>query len=160
MGHLAYDLGNYSLSTGKLLHNRTVLVSLLYSHLEDTSLVADMDEAAFARTRGYIEGVITRLEQAEMERVDAELVEREYKHAVHLLFHACRLGEFKKKLERVRTPEERFTLQMETQSLAHEMRGMIAAHRRLWFSRNRPGGLKERSLPGLQRLLREYRQFR
>jgi hypothetical protein len=36
------------------------------------------------------------------------------------------------------------------------MRHLITTHRRLWLARNRIGGLAERSVPGLQRLVDGY----
>ena len=110
MGKLAYDLGNAYLQTGALLRNSTSLFQAL--HQSQPVVPPHLPE-----TREYIRSVIAPVGRAQMQRVDAELIQAEFANAARLLLWACDRG-----------------------GDSHEI---LTEHCRLWLARNRSGGLAD-----------------
>jgi len=151
MGRLAYDLGNAYVHTGAEPHNS----SPLFTILARSSLWGGASENLEAvtperlkETLSYVDRVVSRLSDARMDRADAALVIDEFRWAADTLRFACRLG-----IEQIgaggqisRIPER---LRIE---LASELRSLTDRHRKIWLSRNRPGGLDD-SAERLERTL-------
>ncbi|MCK4449475.1 MAG: hypothetical protein KAX26_02665, partial [Anaerolineae bacterium] len=105
------------------------------------------------RTLDYVDRVMSPLPQACMARPDAELIADEFRNAAALLRHACHLGIARLHAE----GGDIASIPLETrQTLASELEEIVAEYRRLWLSRNRPGGLAD-SVGRMERLLNMYR---
>ena len=174
-GRLAYDLGNTYQAAGlPIVHNSNFLVRLLLQPVEDMRWVSRVAPDAWDSARQAIRQALRHLDDVQMQRgdeapscppfrgvrhdgaSDAPLIREEFETAAHFLLHACDLGEFKQRLAQAQTPAARQALRPQAKALAQDMRHLITTHRRLWLARNRIGGLAERSVPGLQRLVDGY----
>jgi hypothetical protein len=154
MGRLAYDLGNAYREAGVLVPNASLL-ALLLLHPDQRVTEGDwpgLTVEGLERTLECVDGVMTPLSQARMARPDAELIADEFRNAAALLRHACRLG-----IARLRTEGgEIASIPVETRrALTSELEEIMAEYRRLWLSRNRPGGLTD-SVGRMERLLAMY----
>jgi hypothetical protein len=154
MGHLAYDLGNAYQEAGVLVPNASLL-ALFLLHPDQPVTESDwpgLTVEGLERTLEYVDGVMAPLSRARMARPDAELIAGEFRNAAALLRHACRLGIARLQAE----GGEIASIPAETrQTLAGELEGIIVEYRRLWLSRNRPGGLAD-SVGWIERLLAMY----
>jgi len=165
MGRLAYDLGNAYQEVGLLVPNASLL-ALLLLHPDQPVTESDwpgLTVEGLERTLDYVDRVMAPLfSQARMAlyrtvqygaRPDAELIADEFRNAAALLRHACRLG-----IARLHAESGEITsIPAETRrALASQLEGTMAEYRRLWLSRNRPGGLAD-SVGRMERLLTLYR---
>ena len=100
-------------------------------------------------TSAHLEAALAALSEARMQRPDGQLIVDELTNNANLALHACRLG-----TAVARDQADRPAVRRE---LAVELSGMMAARRRLWFARNREGGLGD-SLRVLEQRLEQYRK--
>ena len=160
MGRLAYDLGNAYREAGVLVPNASLL-ALLLLYPEQPVTESDwpgLTAEGLERTLEYVDRVMAPLSQARMAlyrtvqygaRPDAELIADEFRNAAALLRHACRLGIARLQAE----SGEIASIPVEMRrALASELEEIVAEYRRLWLSRNRPGGLAD-SVGRMERLL-------
>ncbi len=136
MGRLAYDLGTICDTSDIRLHNATILFTLLQTRPHELEkqkeklLAGDLSNPTdFERIRERIDQVIAPLDQAEMDRADAELVRAEFSWAADLLRHACDRALWL--LDGAPMPNK---------SLAAEAEELINRYQILWLARYRPGG--------------------
>jgi len=126
MGKLVYDLGNVYLIPGHSRGNGHKLVDVM--RMDATDSLPDVDSLRQAITR--VQEIIAPLEDTNIQRPDADLIQYEYILAADLIKHAARLGLF-----------------LQGEGNAAELRGelemLIARHRETWLARNRPGGLED-----------------
>ena len=142
MGRVAYDLGNVYRAPSVTPPNSSVLFWILQqAHLDESGIALEPD--AFKRTLDAIDAAIAPLEDARMARPDAALIKREFKNAAHLLRHAC-----KHALWRIEGTGDPATL-------AADLEAAIKELKRLWLTRNRPGGLVD-SLGRFDKLHEKY----
>lgn len=146
MGGLAYDLGDTYLRTGRQIYNGSYLNSILQTPWSQP-LQEGVTEATLANTKGWIDGVMSRLTQARMACRDGKLITREFSNTARMLHHACDRGILMCRGGQG-DPEPRA-------QLAASMREILENHRSLWLARNRPGGLAD-SLKAMEKRLAEY----
>lgn len=155
MGRFAYDLGNAYRETGVLVHNASVLALLLMQPRAPLGegRLAGLTVENLEKTDAFVASVAARLDGARMARADAALIQEEYRNTVAFLRHACRLG-----IARLQAEEQAIErIPVDTRrALATDLEGILAEYRRLWLTRNRPGGLAE-SAGRLEKLLDLYR---
>jgi hypothetical protein len=147
MGKLAYDLGNAYQQPGVIIPNSSLLFWLYRRTIpelrqntarwlsEESKVTLNDDEklrANLKTTLDYIDAVIAPLDTAQMTRSDAALVKREFAQAARMLKHGANRGLFMLGDSSV-TKE---ALQAELGAIEDE-------YRKLWLSRNRPGGLSD-----------------
>ncbi|HYN87970.1 MAG TPA: family 20 glycosylhydrolase, partial [Ardenticatenaceae bacterium] len=176
MGRLAYDLGNAHTQTGIDAFNAGVLFLLLQTSPaalidiwrggDGSGVPVDVHTRVrlsplrveefrrltvegLERARAFVDEVIGRLPEAQMRRLDAALVEREYTWAANMLRHACDRGTWMLELSNGRVDPER------GRQLAVEADGLIADFRDIWLARNRPGGMRE-SLARMEAMRADY----
>lgn len=154
MGRPAYDLGNAYREAGVLVPNASLL-ALLLLHPGQPLMEGDwpgLTVEGLERTLEYVDRAMIPLSQARIARPDAELIADEFRNAAALLQHACRLG-----IAGLQTGSGGIaSIPVETRrALASELEEIIAEYRRLWLSRNRPGGLTD-SVGRMERLLAMY----
>jgi hexosaminidase len=155
MGKLAYDLGNVYLSFGEPHINASALAIALQASKDDLERRASQQEKqnpheTIAQLRGIstrISEILAPLDQSQMNRLDAAIIQDEFKQVSGLLRHsidriALLLG------DEERAPDE----------LQAELTGLIEQQRANWLSRNRPGGLDD-SINRFNKLLDEYHQL-
>ncbi|MGC9523530.1 MAG: glycoside hydrolase family 20 zincin-like fold domain-containing protein [Anaerolineae bacterium] len=147
MGRIAYDLGNvYQVPGVPRIHNSSILFWLLQGLPGWARVEGDLSAESFETTLARIDDIMSALDDAEMERPDAELVKREYANAARLLRHACRRA--LQLLDEDEDPERKAELKADLEEAIEE-------HKALWLARNRPGGLKK-SLARFDDLLEAY----
>jgi hypothetical protein len=155
MGQLAYDLGNAYQRTGLLVANSSALFWLL--QFPERSLqgawIEGLTVQGLIEAQEYIKHTISQLSNAQMARPDAALIVDEFRLTANLMDHACRLGIAR--LETVDNALENIPVQTRAH-LAIGLEGLVEEYRRLWLSRNRPGGLHD-SVGRLEKLLTLYR---
>ena len=179
MGRLAYDLGNAYKQTGVEWRNESPLSWILVRHPGIDPHLAELTEEGLARAEAYVDGVMSQLPEARMARPDAELIADEFRNAAGLLRHACHMWTARIRVmgrevqpvpeEVIRSPQNSWPnrpsdgeiasapIPTETRkALTREMGEIISEYRRLWLTRNRPGGL-ESSTARFKKLLAEYR---
>lgn len=153
MGQLAYELGDAGTVTGLYIHNDSPLFSILQFHrLDNPGIVNRMKPDGLELAFKQIEKAMAHLDKANMQCEDADLIRDEFLNAAALLRHACKRGEVMKQLAAGKTKKE---LGKEIGELNKSMAPIMKTHRRLWLTRNRPGGLDE-SIGYMQRLVDEY----
>ena len=133
MGRVAYDMGNVYKSMGVIVPNGSPLFWTLQWPLERAKGYA-LPPAAYQSAEDFIEQAMMPLGRAQMARPDASLIVREYTNTAHLLRHACQRGQLAVQ------PDAPGAAVLE-QTLAEDMRQIIAEYREIWLARNRPGGL-------------------
>jgi hexosaminidase len=154
MGHLAYDLGNVYQQTGLLIANSSALFWLLQFPEKsfDSAWITGLTSQNLMQTQAYLERTINQLSQARMARPDEALLADEFRLAAALMDHACRLGIAR--LEAVDNAMVNIPMKTREQ-LARELERLIEEYKRVWLSRNRPGGLKD-SVGRLEKLFGLY----
>ncbi len=153
MGRLAYDLGNAYLETGLRAHNSSILFYILQQAPEKIAACQGLNETALQKTLAYIDRAMSPLATAQMNRVDADLIRREFSWAAGMLRHACRRGGWV--LGKAQNKEDTSL----RQQLAQEAEHLLAEHCHLWLARNRPGGFKD-SQGRLERMRFDYGQMK
>lgn len=158
MGQLVYDLGNIYQKADVTLHNSSPLFWLyIYPNVMDVSARQTQDDSAVNRISQWfarigerlkeadfqevapaVQEVMGRFEDAEMERVDAELVLDELHWTANMLHFSARLGAAQQEhggdLSGKGLPAE------QARVFAGELRQLIDGHERVWLARHRPGG--------------------
>ena len=153
MGQLAHELGDAGTVTGLHIYNDSPLFSILQFHrLDDPAIVNEMKPDGLELAMTQIENAMAHLDKADMQCEDADLIRDEFLNAAALLRHACNRGDVMKQLATGKTKDD---LGREIAELGESMAPIMEEHKRLWLSRNRPGGLDE-SLGYMQRLVEEY----
>ena len=136
MGRLARDLGNIYETSDIRLHNGTILFYLLQTRPDQLEqrrkelLAGDLSNRGdFERMRARIDEVMAPLDEAQMDRADADLVRAEFTWAADMLRHACDRALWL--LDGAAAPNE---------ILAEEANDLIERYHILWLARSRPGG--------------------
>jgi hypothetical protein len=154
MGRLAYDLGDVYRLTGISVHNASVLFRVLHATPAQmvewlrTNEVSDLAQRLRA-VLDAIDGIIGNLGNADMQRVDAELIKREFSWGANMLRHACWRAIWALNIER---NVENNTL---TQWLLQEADKLLPEFEAIWHGRNRTGGFA-RSMERMQRMRNDY----
>jgi hexosaminidase len=149
MGRLAYNLGNAYQKPGIDIFNGSFLFWIYQRTLEQlrefrsvSQQAAAHDDVLLARnlqaTAEYVDQDTTLLDQAQMARPDAELIQHEFATVARMLQHAARRG-----LAQIESSSGKA-------SLLNDLDAIEADYRRNWLARNRPGGLED----SVQRLRR------
>ena len=151
-GRVAYDLGSVYDRLGFIIPNSSALFWILYLPMTQ---IAGMAERYGMDTVGIPDGLraglsaideaMQPLEQAQIQRPDAELIKREYRHTARLMRHACRRGILAFGAD---DPAERA-------ALAEDMHAILVEYRALWLARSRPGGL-DNSAACFEQIIQEY----
>ncbi len=142
MGRVAYDLGNVYRAPGYTPHNSSVLFWILQQRYLDQHDVG-LEPEDFKRALDAIDAALAPLDEAQMERRDAALIKREFENAARLLRHACQHALWQ--MEDTGDPT----------ALAADLEAAIEEYKKLWLTRNRPGGLQD-SLARFDRLRPAY----
>ncbi|QPC84066.1 family 20 glycosylhydrolase [Phototrophicus methaneseepsis] len=146
MGKLAYDLGNAYQAPGALVHNGNILFWLLQRTLDDLQesqrlanddsrqIINDKDAftTELKNTLAYIERVMAPLEDAQMQRPDGDLIQREFAQGARMLQHAAR-----------HTMLQLGTGDYSAGELKSQLDDIVREYKDVWLSRNRPGGLDD-----------------
>jgi hexosaminidase len=140
MGRVAYDLGNVYKAAGKMLPNNSILIRVLMNDPMVPEHLSGMTRENYDAAEAAIRSAIATIDQAKMDRPDAALVKREFKNNAEMAILACRLG--RRRID----PESE-----DAPTINDQLRAIVAEHRNVWLSRNRPGGLKD-STARLERL--------
>lgn len=146
MGQLVHDLGNAYQETGVIQNVASLLYSLhiyslanlrdraelLFHAGENRRILADDDllRAKLRRSAESIADLASPLGKARMERLDADLVEREFAHMAQMALHGARRG-------LLQTGDPSVT----RQSMRDELDAIEYEYPLLWLARNRPGGV-------------------
>ena len=154
LGAALLDLGDTYRGVKPAMWNMSVLVMHLYfPQLQLGRTFSDgltIDDLADVEAK--IDDSVNRLRNAGPRRADGDLIIDEVRTGAALVALMCR--DARARLEGdgwlASVPEDR------RQSLADELEPLIDAHRRLWLSRNRPGGLDD-SAAWLENVLECYR---
>jgi hypothetical protein len=140
LGKLGCDLGNVYQSVGKLMKNSSALFRILIPSSTHKDPLEGITLDNLRSAESAIDKAMSRLPDS---RAD-NLTKDEFSNAAAMLRHACRRGMWKL------DPTSQSTTQ-----LADDIATIISQHRRLWLSRNRPGGLDD-SAARLEANLAEY----
>jgi hypothetical protein len=143
IGRVITDLGNVYRAIGKLIPNRSAIFSLLVPSSWPRDPMKGITKKRLQNTLGAIDQAIAPLNRARLDRPDAALMQYEILLAAAMLRHACRKGLWK------------LTGRPKSAELARELKQIIAAHKKCWLARNRPGGLDD-SVARLADNFREY----
>jgi hexosaminidase len=139
MGKLAVDFGNVYQATGKFIPNASSLFRILVPPPTPKQAAAGNTLQGINAAEVAIDAAMEHLPKARMNTPDAALVADEFRNAAAILKFACDMG--------------RRELNCGNRS-ANKMSAIVAEHGRLWFARNRPGGLED-SVRRLENAARE-----
>jgi hypothetical protein len=147
MGQLAYDLGNAYLKPELTIFNGNLMFWMYHSSLKDMQdtpryssfaksgqeLINDWDKLStkLTETSTYIHHVIGNIEDADMQRDDADLIQSEFVTVANMLLLA--IDDAQQQIQPTDTPQQLVTRldTMEQQFKAN------------WLARNREGGLAD-----------------
>jgi hypothetical protein len=157
MGKLAYDLGEvYKLIGPEHINGQILAYSMqvptdrldksIQGHEQWGETKADIRPETLHRVVETVNQIIAPLNQAQMQRPDADLVKAEFQQAANLLLHSAHRLLFIADEEG--SPAE----------LQAELQSVMAKHHELWLTRNRPGGLDD-SLNRFNTLKNEYEKL-
>ena len=125
MGRLALELGNVHRATGVEPANGSLLFHLLYQQ-DLAPWLAKLPAGALAQAERRLDETLAPLGRARSRRADAVLLSDEWTIAAQMARHGLRRAAGRPERE-----------------LAGEVTKLIAAYRRNWLARNRPGGLDD-----------------
>lgn len=139
MGRLIYDLGN-AYQVSEYVPGNSSVYYYLIRHRHDQPLDPALKADALHATIERIDAVMAPLDNAAMNRPDADLIQGELRMTADLMRFACRLG-----IARIETNAENIAAipQGRRTALAAELEALLPEFRQLWLARNRSGGLKE-----------------
>ena len=185
MGQLAMDLGLvYKNITSKKLPNSFItessfIANLLIRHPNREKDLINIEPSDLKEVDIKINNLISDIDQSRMKRSDSQLIIREYKMAISLLSHACRLGievlpyigkgisniPFQEVIELYRmqmySPDIRMEIfnipSVKRKLLYEDLTAVITEFKDCWVARNRIGGLN-RSIGKFNQLLDWYLQ--
>jgi hexosaminidase len=132
MGTLACDLGNVYQSVGKSIGNRSALFNILVPSSTHSDPMNGIARPGLEAAAAAIVAAMRRLDSAQMDSPDAELIKSEFANAAAMLRHACRRGKWRLDPSSVKRSE-----------LSEELSAIIESHRRCWLARNRLGGMED-----------------
>ncbi len=141
LGPLWLEAGRVHEASGISIKNRTVLFSMMDTPLEDIPKFKGLTAKRIAAMRRTIASVLKKARTADP-------AAHELAATLSVLDHACRRGE----LAFMREIAKQKKL---ARDLAIDLKEIIATHRRLWLTRNRPGGLSS-SVGYFEKTLRAY----
>lgn len=148
MGCLAYNLGSLYRETGIVWLNASPLFSILQRPFDQLRDHPKIRSIPYERLLRRLDELAPGLEQAEMERSDAELIRREYRLVLRLLRHACRRG-------RLAVSDDPALAAAEAPALAQDLQELLQEQAGVWLERSRSGGLED-SLAKLAAAGRDY----
>jgi hypothetical protein len=140
MGKLACDLGNVYQSVGKLMKNSSALFRILVPSSTHKDPLEGITLDNLRSAESAIDKAMSRLPESRADK----LIQDEFSNAAAMLRHACRRGMWK--LD---------PASQSSQDLSEDLTHILSEHRRLWLSRNRPGGFSD-SAARLEANLAEY----
>lgn len=149
MGRVAYDLGNAYREPGAPAFNASILFRILQASPEEIAEKEGLSEGGLRKTLDYIDGVMESAPEAQVERSDADLIQREFAWAADMLRHGCRRGTW----ALGKTAGEEDTALR--QALADDAGRLMEAFREIWHARNRPGGFED-SLAQMEKMHADY----
>jgi hexosaminidase len=132
MGRLMHDLGNVYQAVNTPMGMSTRLFWSLVGGADRRKLWDVITPAEFDDAESRIDQIVARLDAARMDRPDAALIADEIRNAAAMLRFACHHG--RRRLG---------VATMADDAMLAWLDGVIGEHRRLWLSRNRPGGLDD-----------------
>ena len=144
MGKLVFDLGNAYLEPEVRVGNSSILFWLLTlpnAMAERRQGQGELTQAAMEQTGTYIDQVMATLDQAQMNRADASLIQEEYRWLGDILRLSVKMG-----MARAQTGLDQPVSAMNVASrraLAEEMRPLLDRFSEIWVQRSRPGGLED-----------------
>ncbi len=153
MGKLVYDLGNAYQQPGVHVGNSSILFWLLIfpqAIPERRQGSGELTQAALEQTGTYLDQVMAPLDQAQMARPDAALIQNEYRWLGDMLRLAVKLGMARSQIG-LDAPVSALPA-ASRRALAAEMRPLLDRYAELWLQRSRPGGLED-SLARFRRTL-------
>jgi len=143
MGQVAYDLGNAQKQTGVEFGNNTTYYRILQRYVEKTLTDGGLEQLRaedLETTVATIADVLARMDEADMQCADGELIKAEFRMNAALATFACRLGAARVRAGGVPTS----ALAKDVRArLAEELEALLPEYRQLWLARNRSGGLKD-----------------
>ena len=144
MGRLVHDLGNVYQAVKTPMGMSTRLFWALVGGEDRRKLweVITKDECDDAERR--LNEIVVRLGSARMDHPDAALIADEIRNGAAMLHFACH-----------RRRHQLGVDEIDRDDLRERLDGIIAEHRRLWLSRNRPGGLHT-SVSRMDKVLQAY----
>ncbi len=152
MAQAAMDLGAAHARTGVLRGNSTVYYGLLMHALQGdprSGWLGNLSRDGIAAARAQLEEALARMDCAEMNRNDADLIRAEFAMNTRMALLALRLGEERLRAGGVGTSQ--LPADVRTR-LVDEIDQIIAEYTTLWLARNRPGGLDD-SVARLERIV-------
>jgi hypothetical protein len=132
MGKLMYDLGNVYKTIPAPSFNSSKLFWALVAEPNRKESMAGVPKADYDAAEKKIDAIARSLDNAKMECTDANLLKSEVRNTIAMLKLGAARG--------------RWTLDAKSenpQDLKARFAKIIEEHRRLWLSRNRPGGLND-----------------
>jgi len=155
IGEVIVNLGNAYLKMDALTDNSNIFHQLLKRNRKSIKTDRWLKQVSLVKTEQtitYIETAMKRLEAAQLNCTDSEIVLAELKQASQLALHACNLAKAK-----LLTSDGYFKSidENQKQQLRQELIQLIENHRTLWLVRNRPGGLDD-SAQKMTNILNSY----
>jgi hypothetical protein len=134
LGRVAYDLGEVYRAIGFVPHNSSALFWMLY---EPLAVVREYRETVSEKTLhealAAIDRAMAPLAQAHSRRADADIVQREFEYAAHLLRLGAQRGLYAIGAPSARTASE----------FNRRLADAAAEFEEVWVLRNRLGGLRD-----------------
>lgn len=147
-GKAACDLGNVYRSLWDEPHNSSILFWTMQWPLEKIRAHPGAAASYYENALRAAESACEPLQQARIERPDADLIREEFDLTFRLLRHACWRGMFALEEDPGRADKLK-------RALAADLPELVSDYRQVWLKRNRPGGLPE-SVGRLEKLQADY----
>lgn len=159
MGKIAFDLGNAYKEPGVTIHNGNFLHWVYTVPLDEmrnnwrrtlygnSAEVLNTNSLLYENLYGtieYIDDVMKPLDQAQINRADADLIKREFQQAAHMLKHGAK-----------RALIQAGDTSISKSDMLADIDAIIEEQKALWLARNRPGGLDD-SLVNLEKARELY----
>jgi hexosaminidase len=155
MGKVAFELGNIYQTTGLTPINSSVLFTILQRPLSVLVTRDYLPSIPFKNVLEAIDSAAALLFKANMDRVDQDIILKEFELTVQILRHACHRGMLAVNMA-TRTNQYSSPL-LSLEELNRDLRRFIEAYQRVWLQRNRPGGLSD-SVARFDNALKDYQE--
>lgn len=155
-GRCLLELGNYYKLESFSFFGSTCIYRILTSEIEDMQAMEGVDESILDCISDYVSSLASRFGEADMQCEDAGLTGAEFLNAAKTIIHLTKAG--KLKLLMKSGDNGRSDIKDLCVGLIDDITDIANEYKRLWLSRNRPGGL-ESSIEPFENLKSGYKKI-
>ena len=155
-GKCLLELGNYYQKEMNRYYDTTYMFRILTASIDDMRVMEGLNASILDDIKDYVLNLVNLYNEGEMECEGARLADAEFRNTARIIVHLSQTGKLKLLLKS--SQGESSHVKSLCEFLLDDITGIIIEYKKLWLSRNRPGGL-ERSLRSFGNLKIQYEKI-